>query len=276
MAVLRAIEYHGRTKPQRILSDRWAWQFIPSVWWRLASGFPLTARLVSKCLRLWIPGAQEYALARARFVDERTAQLACEGLEQLVLLGAGFDATVFRLGDQLKDVRVFEVDHPTTQRAKRARLRRQRLPHPVQFVAVDFEAESFAEKLLEAGFDPRRRTVLTWLGVTYYLTPEAVRKTVPQVADLLASGSRFIFDFVPPEAQNGGMPDKALQSGLREANRLGEPFLCGLGPDTMPSWLAHFGFRQVGCYDHAWLRRQYCEGYRSPVRFMWLAEAERI
>ncbi|HLW66591.1 MAG TPA: SAM-dependent methyltransferase [Gemmataceae bacterium] len=276
MAVLRAIEFQGRSKSQQILSDPWAWQFIPSVWWRLAAGFPLTARLVSTGVRWWIPGAQEYALARARFVDEATARLAAEGVEQLVLLGAGFDTTVFRLGDQLRSVRVFEVDHPATQCVKLEMLGRQRLPQPVQFVAVDFEVESFVDKLREAGFDPGRRTLLTWLGVTYYLSPEAVNKTVAHVAELLTPASHFIFDFVPPEAQSGTLADKALQSGLREASRLGEPFLCGLDPNRLHEWLAQFGFQQRGCYDHAWLRRRYCQSGRAPVRFMWLAEAERI
>jgi methyltransferase (TIGR00027 family) len=276
MAVLRAIEHRGRPLPEQILSDPWAWRFIPSVWWRLASGFPLTARLVSAAVRHWIPGAQEYALARAKFVDEATIRLSTEGLEQLVVLGAGFDTTVFRLRDHLKHVRVFEVDHPATQRVKLAKLSQQRLPLPVRFVPVDFERESFAQKLTEAGFDSSKRTLLTWLGVTYYLTPEAVNKTVAEVAQLLAPGSRFIFDFVPPEAQSGGMADQALQSGLREATRLGEPFLCGLDPDTLPAWLAQYGFGQLGCFDHAWLRQRYCKGCRAPVRFMWLAEAERV
>lgn len=275
MAVLRAIEYQGRPKVEQILSDRWAWQFIPSIWWRLASGFPLTSRLVSAAVRLWIPGAQEYALARAKFVDEATTRLAREGLEQLVLLGAGFDTTVFRLRDQLKGVRVFEADHPATQQVKLAMLGRQSLPQSVNFVPVDFERESFVERLQEAGFDARRRTLLTWLGVTYYLTPKAVNKTLRQVASLLQPGSRFIFDFVPPEAQSGAMADKALHSGLREAMRLGEPFLCGLDPNSLPDRLAEVGFRQLGCCDHNWLRERYCKGDRAPVHFMWIAEAER-
>jgi len=275
MAVLRAIEYQGRPKLKQILSDPWAWQFIPSMWWRIASGFPLTARLVSGTIRLWIPGAQEYALARARFVDEATTRLTHEGLEQLVLLGAGFDTTVFRLRDQLKRVRVFEVDHPATQKVKLAMLSRKRLPHPVQFVPVNFERESLVERLQQAGFHPNRRTLLTWLGVTYYLTPEAVNRTLAQVAQLLQPGSRFIFDFVPPAAQIGAMADKALQSGLREATRLGEPFLCGLDPNSLPDQLADFGFRALGCNDHSWLRERYCKGDRAPVRFMWIAETER-
>ena len=275
MAVLRAIEYRGRPQREQILSDPWAWQFIPSIGWRLASGFPLTARLVSAAVRLWIPGAQEYALARARFVDDATARLAHEGLEQLVVLGAGFDTTVFRLRDQLNDVRVFEVDHPATQEAKRTMLGRQRLPHPVQFVSVDFERESIVERLQQVGFEPCRRTLLTWLGVSYYLTPDAANKTMDQAAHLLWPGSRFIFDFVPPEAQNGAMTDKALRSGLREATRLGEPFLCGLDPNSLPDRLGQFGFHQLGCYDYNWLRRRFCKGDRAPVRFMWIAEAER-
>lgn len=274
MAVLRAIEHVGRPRDEQILCDPWALRFIPSPLWRVAAALPPTAWAVSQVIRMWIPGAQEYAVARARRVDELTAQLTHDGLEQLVILGAGFDTTVFRLRKALRDVSVFEVDHPATQREKLARLGRP--PIPVRFVTVDFETESFPDRLMAAGFDPARPTLLTWLGVSYYLTPAAVANTFRRVAGLLTSGSRFVFDFVPPEAASGTMAGRGLQNGLREAARLGEPFLCGLDPHLLAGEQTEYGFRLSELHSPETLRRRYCRGGRAPVPFMWLAETERI
>ena len=40
----------------------------------------------------------------------------------------------------------------------------------VTFVAVDFEIDDFEQRLRDAGFDPVRRTIVVWEGVSQYLT----------------------------------------------------------------------------------------------------------
>jgi methyltransferase (TIGR00027 family) len=275
MAVIRAIEYVRQEPADRILSDPWAVHFIPSRLWRAIASRKLPADLASAVIDRWIPGAQEYALCRARLVDDLTRELAADRLEQLVLLGAGFDTTLFRLHDCLNSVEVFEVDHPATQLVKAGTLTRMPAPYQARFVSVDFETEDFGERLRLGGFQPARRTLLTWLGVSYYLTPQAVMTTFEKAAALLAPGSRLILDHVPEGTITGTARSRAARNGVHEAARLGEPFLYGLDPARVADTVARFGFRVLAQYDPATLRARYCRRGRVPVDFMHVAYLER-
>src|SRR5205814_8794572 len=99
-------------------------------------------------------------------------------------------------GEQL---RVFEVDHPATQAWKRERLAAMNIAMPdwLTFVGVDFEGDSFGEKLVEAGFDPAQRSFVFWLGVSMYLTESAVDATLAEVA-AWPGGGEIVFDYSEP------------------------------------------------------------------------------
>jgi methyltransferase (TIGR00027 family) len=276
MAVCRAVEQVLRRPRRRILSDPWAVRLIPSPFWRAVASFPLSSRITAEVYDWLLPGAQEYILARARLVDDCTRAAAHKGLEQLVLLGAGFDTTVFRLGDCLGGVRVFEVDHPATQAVKRARLRRLTPPGDVLFLPVDFEREDFVGRLLGAGFDPARRTLVTWLGVAYYLTAAAVTRTIGQVAELISGGSEFIFDYANEAMRAGRVEAPIARRAFRCAARMGEPFLSGLEPADLGVYLGGVGFRLARHWDCSDLQQRYCPADRkSPSDFLNIALCER-
>jgi O-methyltransferase involved in polyketide biosynthesis len=74
----------------------------------------------------------------------------------------------------------------------------------VRFVQVDFDREQVADRLLEAGFDPSRRTVVVWDGVTNYLQSEAV-DAIAVWAGKLAVGSEFIFTYVHAGVLDGAV-----------------------------------------------------------------------
>lgn len=60
--------------------------------------------------------------ARTLAVDAAVAAAFDAGIEQLVILGAGYDSRAWRLAPA--GVAVFEIDHPATQLVKQARARR--------------------------------------------------------------------------------------------------------------------------------------------------------
>jgi len=276
MAVVRAMEYSGRSPAERILSDPWAAHFIRNQWGRALIRFPLLVRAVSALSGLWLPGGQEYVLVRARLADDLTAELAEQGWQQLVILGAGFDTTIFRLQDKLRRVQVFEVDHPATQRVKTAALANVTLPGNVRFTPVDFEKDDFVERLISSGFEISRRSLITWLGVSYYLTSQAVTKTLGQIAELCSPGSRLIFDYVVESVITGATPSRAARAGMKHAARLGEPFLFGLDPERAGAYLASFGFDLIEQYDHLELQSRYCPPGRAPVDFTRIVLCQRL
>ena len=125
--------------------------------------------------------------------QESARRAIAKGVRQILVLGAGLDTFAYRL-EPTPSLRVFELDHPATQAEKRQRLARARTPEPahVAYVAHDFEDGSMAPALKGAGFDTDTRTFIVWLGVTPYLTEEAVFATLSELAQLpRGAGSRL-------------------------------------------------------------------------------------
>jgi methyltransferase (TIGR00027 family) len=132
---------------------------------------------------------------RTVFIDEAVTREVERGTRQLVILGAGLDGRAWRL-PSLAGVSVFEVDHPSTQAAKRARLGALKpVAARIDFVPVDFEQEGFDAALASAGHDATQPTVWLWEGVVMYLTPPAVRSTLRSVSSRSAPGSALVVNY---------------------------------------------------------------------------------
>lgn len=145
-------------------------------------------------------------LSRIHFSEKRLKQFAEEnGKIQYVICGAGSDTFSFR--NDAPNIRVFEIDHPDTQRYKLEKIHdlQWNIPENVSFVPVDFEKDSMEEKLIEAGFDKNVKTFFSILGVTYYLTLDTFSETLSQIADLSALGSEVVFDY---PIKSGDFPER--------------------------------------------------------------------
>jgi methyltransferase (TIGR00027 family) len=146
-----------------------------------------------------LSGARVQVSCRSRYAEEALARAAAAGVAQYVILGAGLDSFAYR-GGLAGRVRVFEVDHPASQEAKRSALAVAGIPVPgnVAFVPADLAAGSLARRLAGAGFDCSAPAVFCWLGVAMYLTADAIAETMTAIAGL-APGSELIADYLLPE-----------------------------------------------------------------------------
>lgn len=137
---------------------------------------------------------------RARYAEDRLAEAYAAGVRQLVVLGAGLDSYAWRRPTGQGDLRVFEVDFPSTQQWKQARIAELGWPMPSghAFVPCDFEQSRPSEVLPEAGFAVEEPAVVTWLGVIYYLERATARAALEDLRALLAPGSEVIFDYLYP------------------------------------------------------------------------------
>ncbi len=131
---------------------------------------------------------------RTPIFDRLLEQVQAE-IEQVVVMGAGYDTRLMKFRDQL-DAQCFELDQASTQDVKRKAYTDAGLDVGwIHFVPVDFTHESWSEKLLENGFDPSKKTFWLWEGVTLYLDESIVRETLIEMDRLSATGSRIAFDF---------------------------------------------------------------------------------
>lgn len=135
---------------------------------------------------------------RSRFTEDRLAA-ARNRVKQYVVLGAGLDSYALRMGDALGDMLVYEVDDPPFQAWKRRRIEQLGLTPPpnVRYVPCDFETMSLAEALAVQGFDADAPCFISWLGVTQYLTLDAIRETL-RWAGARPPGSELVLTLVEP------------------------------------------------------------------------------
>jgi len=183
--------------------------------------------------------ARTSGIARTKLIDDWVGQAACE-IDQVVLLGAGFDTRAWRL-NALASARIFEVDHPNTATVKQDRLRSAHVDlRKVTFVKVDFETDDFDGLLRAAGFDVTRPAIVVWEGVSQYLTGDAVCGVMRWVGRL-APGSRFIFTYIHEGVLNGSVAFVGADKTIAKVDGSGEPWRFGLLPEELPAFLRERG-----------------------------------
>ncbi|HEX9169686.1 MAG TPA: SAM-dependent methyltransferase, partial [Roseiarcus sp.] len=195
---------------------------------------------------------------RSRFAEDAARRAMAEGVRQILVLGAGLDTFAYRL-EAPHGLRIFELDHPATQRDKQRRLAEAAIDEPayVVYVAHDFERGSMTEALEAAGFDPDARTFVLWLGVTPYLTEDAVYATLAELARL-PGGAEVVFDY-------GNPPDRITETATRNFHRemaervaaSGEPFRCYLDTAALHERARSFGFSEIEDLDRSALVARY-------------------
>jgi methyltransferase (TIGR00027 family) len=157
--------------------------------------------------------------------------------KQVVILGAGLDGRAWRM-PELKEAIVFEVDHPDSQREKRARVERAGLvaaAKEVRFVPVDFTRDSLDAALSGAGHDPAAETTWIWEGVVMYLTLADIEATLDVIAARSAPNSTLCVVYHSP-----ALILAVVRIFLR---RLGEPLRSAFTAHQMRALLLKHGFR---------------------------------
>jgi methyltransferase (TIGR00027 family) len=207
-----------------------------------ASAFPDQAAALRWMMHA--SAAAPIVLARARYAEDLLEKVMSEGVGQYVILGAGLDTFSFRRPDLLKNLTVFELDHPATQMYKRKRIQDLGWEHPpnLSYIPVDFTRDSLASALKCSTFDPQIPTFFSWLGVTYYLSPNDIFATLRDIACIAPAGSSIVFDYLDTEAY---IPEKAAPRVMRmlwSVREVGEPMLSGFEPLMIAEELKGVGF----------------------------------
>lgn len=203
--------------------------------------------LIDRAYEKKAPGAARFLLARTKHFDRILLDEVALGLEQLVVLGAGYDTRAYRFEDKLAGARVFELDHPDTSRRKIAILmdRHGKLPPHVDYVPINFVSESLEEKLLAAGYDVSKRTFFLWEGVSYYLEAVAVDGVLNFVRTRAGAESAIAFDYMYQSVIDGKDDLYGAREILERVRKLGEPLIFGIPQDGAVEFLASRGFELI-------------------------------
>ncbi len=195
-------------------------------------------------------------VARTRFVEDLVVD---DEATQYVLLGAGLDTFAQRHAELARRVHVFEIDRPGPQVWKRQRLEELGLgvPAHLHLVPVDFESnDDWWQALLDAGFDPHAKTVVSSSGVSMYISKDATASTLHRLARL-APGSTVATTFVPPLELADEAERPALEGAASGARASGTPWISFYTPDEISGRATEAGFPRVRCAATADLAEQY-------------------
>lgn len=200
---------------------------------------PEVQKTATKLEKPFSVALRAFLVARSRYAEDNLATAVAQGVTQYVLLGAGLDTFAYR--NPYSNLRVFEVDHPATQRWKQELLKSSQIsiPDSLTFAPVDFEHQSLPTQLLAAGFDSLAPTFFAWLGVVPYLTLEAFRSTLRFIA-ARPPESGLVFDYGQPRSALSRLEQLAHDSLAARVQLAGEPFQLFFTPCEVAAELAAF------------------------------------
>jgi len=250
MAELIALHRFGESrKPEgeRICYDPYAVHFVNPETLAMAATNPEKTKEMSEYYERLFPGLANSIRARVRYFDDFVKNYLNEGLEQLVILGAGYDTRAYRIEGLKGKVRVFEVDHPDTQRVKIEKIKEifGSLPDHVAFVPVDFGTDNFGERLFEQGYNRSQKTLFVLEGLIMYIPPEAVNETLSFIVKNSGKGSSVIFDYYLESVVDGTCELEVGKNIHNFLAQVGEPLKFGIKEGMVESFLTARGFSQI-------------------------------
>lgn len=199
-------------------------------------------------------------ICRTRYIDDAVQAALAQGIEQIVILGAGLDTRPYRLPG-IERARVYEVDLPAVQADKKRRIEQHfgRLPGSITFVPIDFDTQTLEAVLAGTPFDRSRPALFIWEGVTQYIGEDAVRRTLEFVGKSLP-GSSIVFTYVLKSIieRRSDIPgaDKMMDQITQQS-----PWIFGLEPSEIRSYLETFHLSLVEDAGSA----DYREKYLKPL-----------
>lgn len=255
---LTAIEQH-EPPGKRLVNDGLAARFLPvPTRWLVAALRPAPLRrLLMAGMERGGPGLWTNLACRKHYIADKLDE-ALDGIDAVVVLGAGLDTRAYHLA-QRSPIPIFEVDQPVNVARKAAAVTRVlgEQPSSIRLVPVDFEHDDLLTVLAGSGYRSDHRTFFIWEGVTQYLTADAVQATLSALRPV-ASGSRLAFTYVRRDFIDGTnlYGAKSLYRKVRQRRRL---WHFGLQPDEVAPFLDQFGWRLIEQVGPEQLVQRYVE-----------------
>jgi methyltransferase (TIGR00027 family) len=190
------------------------------------SGDVAAERALEQSVRgpLALPAGRTAALEeRTRFVDHEVAEALGRGVEQVVLLGAGYDGRALRFGGGA--TRWFEVDLPDTLADKRRRLDSLGLSaDTTRYLGLDLHTDDVGRALASAGHDVEQPTLFVAESVFATLTLEAIAALCAALRARAAPASVLAatFSVSPEHGGRGGRGHSARDAFDQVRRALGQ------------------------------------------------------
>ena len=202
----------------------------------------------------FLPGLNEYMIARTAYFDRLFVDALNNKTPQIVLLGAGYDSRAYRFAKSNHGTRIFELDIAPTQDRKKKCIKKARIdiPKHVTFVTINFNEESLKDVLEKAGYKNHQKTLFIWEGVSYYLEVESVDTTLEFVSHASHHESAIAFDYtisISEENINDYYGVKEFSQKMKE-HHANEALMFSIDEGETESFLEQRGLKMVDHLDN--------------------------
>jgi methyltransferase (TIGR00027 family) len=253
-AALRAMESYY-PKDERLFYDRVSYYLLPPLWKLFLKfmKFSFLRRLLNSMREKQMPGVIGNLLYRTKFIDEILKENINENIEQVLILGAGFDTRAYRL-EGIQDIIFYEVDCPETIFKKKERLKKlyKDIPQNVNLLSIDFEENKLEEKMKKSNFNKNKKTLVIWEGVTQYIDKEALNNVLDYLSSI-KSESKLLFTYIKKEIIDGSNRSEIDQNIISFAEKMGSPWKTGINRAEIEELLENKGLillKDVGAKDY--------------------------
>lgn len=189
---------------------------------------------------LSLTGIYGLQVCRTKYIDDLVKKALDNGIDQLVILGAGFDTRSFRILEGNR-VKIFEIDLPEIQDKKKLMLKKhiEILPDNIIYIPIDFNTQLLDVSLMDKGLNYSKPIFFIWEGVTQYITEQAVDKTLKFISNA-AQGSEVVFTYVLKSFIDGSENNQTANTMISLLKADNNPFCFGLNPSDTTSFLSQY------------------------------------
>lgn len=171
-----------------------------------------------------LPAAVEMIKIRTKYFDEGLAVAIKNGVQQIVILGSGFDTRPERFYQ--KELNYFEVDAPEILNFKEEVLKDSAYPYQVNFIPGDYTQTNIAELLEQNQCQLDLPTHFIWEGNCMYIPVQKIEVLLKQLQQHF-SHFTFAFDYVSKRAVEKRTGSEAASKYVEWFSQIGAPWITG-------------------------------------------------
>lgn len=149
-------------------------------------------------IRMWLPLA-----TRTKYFRKTLSTLIkTDGVQQVVILGAGFDTLAVRKQkySEVYGVVFYEIDHKKILSCKESIFKAHGINKNAKYIGMDYTQEDFIASLLISGLNKNLPTFFLWEGNTFYLQKEMVLTILKRLSETFPK-LIISFDFMHPQIE---------------------------------------------------------------------------
>ncbi|MBN2534417.1 MAG: SAM-dependent methyltransferase [Spirochaetales bacterium] len=221
--------------------------------------FLIKNRLINFEWSFFPKGIYEYVIARTKYIDKIVKESMINDVDQILILGAGFDSRAVRFREINYRTKIYELDSPHTQTEKIMQFKKRNisLPGNTVYIPMDFNVDSITEKLVSNGFKPGKITLFLMEGIIMYLSKEAVDTLFKTIYQLASSGSRMIFDYIYASVLRKENIYYGEKNIYEKVNGVQESWLSGIEKEEIKSFLQKYNLELIQNMDSTDLEKMF-------------------